>query len=141
MKTFKSPFFWLSIIFLVIIGYLLYTQNYSKNNNVAVYLSTGELYFGKKVSLLGFKLQSAWLLNKDQEGKYSLQEFSQAAWKPIGLLNISRDKVVFWTEINSTSDISKLISGEKKSSDIQSSSQDSNSNSIPEPTPSTNKTK
>ena len=110
------------VVLLLTIGFLLNKQyNWvGENKNVAVYLSTGELYFGQKTGLTGFKLKNAWLLNKGEDGKYSLQEFSQAAWKPVGTLHIVKDKIVFWTNVDEDSDITKLINGEKKSSDVQS---------------------
>lgn len=118
MKLFRMPLFWLCLVLFGIISYLLINQYSLKNNNVAVYLTTGELYFGQKTGLWGFKLKNAWLMNKGEDAKYSLQEFSQAVWKPAGLMNISKDKVVFWTNLDENSDVGKLIKGEKKAADI-----------------------
>lgn len=118
MKLFKRPSFWLCLVLIAIIGYLLINQYSLKNSKVAVYLTTGELYFGQKTARWGFKLKNVWLMNKSEDGKYSLQEFSQAVWKPVGLMNISKDKVVFWTNLDENSEVSKLIKGEKKAADI-----------------------
>jgi hypothetical protein len=118
MKITKTPLFWICIILLIVIGYLVYSQSNVKNKNIAVYLSTGELYFGQKSGLFGFNLKNAYLLNKGEDGKYSLQEFSKAAWKPTGTVHLSSDKVVFWSTIDDSSDVSKLVSGETKSTDV-----------------------
>lgn len=124
MKSKSSIFIVIIIVLLVVIGYLMAKQYnwFNKSKYVATYLQTGELYFGEKTGWTGFNLKNAWLLNKDTEGKYSLQEFSQAAWKPVGTMHLCQDKVVFWTNIDESSDIAKLIKGEKKSSDVQSTS-------------------
>lgn len=117
--------FWVVIVLVlvIVIVFLLGKQYnwFNKNKYTAAYLQTGELYFGEKVGMTGFNLKNAWLLNKGEDGKYSLQEFSQAAWKPVGTMHLAKDKVVFWTNIAEDSDIAKLVKGEKKSADVQSS--------------------
>jgi len=124
MKSKNLGFILVIIILLGVIAYFAGKQYgwFGKNEKktVAIYLTTGELYFGELQNARSyFKLTNAWLLNKDDTGKYSLQQFSQAAWKPTGNMNISKDKIVFWTNIESSSDVAKLISGEKKASDVQ----------------------
>lgn len=121
MKNRNWLWFIIVLILVIVIVFLLDKQyNWSnKNKYVATYLTTGELYFGQKSGWTGFNLKNAWLLNKDADNKYNLQEFSQAAWKPVGVMHLAKDKIVFWTNIDESSDIAKLIKGEKKASDIQ----------------------
>lgn len=120
MKFFKNPLFLICVVLLIIIAYLIFWQNAAKNKNIAVYLSTGELYFGKlEDKLISYDLSNAWLLNKDDKGEYKLQEFQAAVWKPVGNLHISKDKIVFWTQIDSQSQVSQLIDGKIKSSDLK----------------------
>jgi hypothetical protein len=114
--------FWITIILILatVIVVLLGKQYnwFNKTEYAAVYLSTGELYFGQKSGLFSIKLDNSWLLNKDDKGQYKLQEFKAAVWKPVGPMNISKDKIIFWTAIDESSDIAKLVKGEKKASDI-----------------------
>ncbi|EKD56564.1 MAG: hypothetical protein ACD_58C00146G0001 [uncultured bacterium] len=121
MKSKNSILIAVIIVLVIVVGYFMSKQYnwFNKNKYTAAYLQTGELYFGEKVGMAGFNLKNAWLLNKGEDGKYSLQEFSQAAWKPVGAMHLAKDKVVFWTNIDENSDIAKLIKGEKKSSDVQ----------------------
>ncbi|MDD4930996.1 MAG: hypothetical protein PHG66_02450 [Candidatus Colwellbacteria bacterium] len=84
----------------------------SKKPYVAVYLTTGDIYYGRLSLFPKYRLYDAWFLQRSQDGSLGLQKFADAFWKPIGPINIDDDKVVFWTEIESTSPIAEAI--EKK---------------------------
>jgi len=93
MKTYEKKYiFWLLtvLILLGVIAFLLGKQYnwFNKNKYVAVYLQTGELYFGEKAGIIGFNIKNSFLLNKGEDGKYSLQKFFKAAWKPIGTMHL-----------------------------------------------------
>lgn len=78
----------------------------------AVYLDTGDLYFGKLTLLPKFQLTDAWLIQPGlEEGTTSIARFSDAAWKPAGAINFARDHVVFWAPIAEGSQMIDAIEG------------------------------
>ena len=72
----------------------------SKNSGYsAVYLRTGDVYFGKLVYFPQFGLKNVYLIQanpQDQENPFSIQKFSRVFWGPEDYIKINRNEVV-WT--------------------------------------------
>jgi hypothetical protein len=78
---------------------------------VAVYLSTGDIYFGTMRWFPSPRLFNVWLIQRTQDQRLTLDRFKNAVWQPSEPIHISRDKIVFWTYIEPTSPIVAAIEG------------------------------
>ncbi len=93
-------------------GYVTYQKFFNKQY-VALFLTTGDVYYGEKSGLTGNDLKNAFFLQKAQDGSVGLQKFSDAIWMPVGNLHVMKDKVVFWSEMSTDSPIAKVMRGEQ----------------------------
>lgn len=79
---------------------------------VAVYLETGEIYFGKMRWFPSPRLSNVMFVQQAQQGQgLMLDRFTNAVWKPAEPLRISRGKIVFWTYLEPESPIVQAIEG------------------------------
>ena len=62
----------------------------------AVYLDTGDLYFGRLSSFPTLSLSDAWYVQHSPQGDVSISDFSKASWKPAGNIQLNRQHIV-WT--------------------------------------------
>lgn len=77
----------------------------------AVYLSTGDVYYGKLSTFPGLTLHDPWFVQRMPDGNFSLAKFSDAFWKPRGAMRLSSDKVVFTAKLDKTSPIVEAMEG------------------------------
>lgn len=79
----------------------------------AVYLSTGDIYFGKLSWSPTPHMDDAWFLQRGTDAKgnptVGVYPFSQVAWGPSDTVNFNSQQIVFWTRLNATSSIAQLI--------------------------------
>ena len=78
----------------------------------AVYLSTGDLYFGTLVRVPYFGLTNVYLLQvnaADQENPVSMQKFTNVFWGPEDFMKINRDEVVWMTRVSEESQLVSMI--------------------------------
>jgi hypothetical protein len=78
----------------------------------AVYLQTGELYFGKLVKFPSFGLKEVYLFQtnpQNTETPVSIQKFTNIFWGPADFLKINRDKVVWITKLDPNGRLVQLI--------------------------------
>jgi len=124
----------LVLAILVIFG-VWYWKNIEKNSFYAVYLDTGDLYFGQLSKFPSLSLSNVWYLQRDSQNQgVALMDFSKAAWKPEGKIKINRDRVVWISKISQDSPIISVMLG-KESMDENGLPQ-SQSQSTLSPTPS-----
>ncbi|OHA53524.1 MAG: hypothetical protein A2991_03980 [Candidatus Terrybacteria bacterium RIFCSPLOWO2_01_FULL_58_14] len=111
----KHIFIFLVLAFIVVVLALVFSRAplfAGTPRYAAVYLDTGDLYFGKLTLLPKFTLTDAWLIQPGpEEGTTSIARFSDAAWKPAGVINFERDHVVFWAPIAEGSQMIDAIEG------------------------------
>lgn len=69
----------------------------------AVYLDTGDLYFGHLSSFPSFSLSDAWYVQHSPQGSASISDFSKVSWKPVGSIQLNRQHVVWTARIASDS--------------------------------------
>jgi hypothetical protein len=113
-ETKNMRWLWIALIIVVVAAVLFaitFFMFIHKKPYVAVYLVTGDIYYGRMAYSPKFALEDAVFLQKDTDGKLSLQKLSDAFWKPKGPMMIERDQIVFWTEVDSTSPIVSAIEG------------------------------
>lgn len=82
----------------VIVKSYLYGGRY-----VAVYLRTGDMYFGKLFYFPKLKLKDATLIQVDQDGQLRLSTLNQTFWNSEGYLILNKDNVVWISPIKKDS--------------------------------------
>jgi hypothetical protein len=79
----------------------------------AVYLSTGDIYFGKLDWSPSPHIEDAWFLERSTAANGSttvgVYPFNQVAWGPSDTVYFNSQQIIFWTRLNSTSSIAQLI--------------------------------
>ena len=79
----------------------------------AVYLSTGDIYFGKLSWSPSPHMEDVWFLQRGTDAKgnatVGVYPFSQIAWGPSGTVYFNSQQIIFWTRLNGTSSIAQLI--------------------------------
>ncbi|MDD5547744.1 MAG: hypothetical protein PHN74_02530 [Candidatus Pacebacteria bacterium] len=76
----------------------------------AVYLSTGEIYFGEFSNFMRPKLSNIFLIQQTQDG-LAVQKFTNSVWKPKEPMYLNDEQIVFWSRIESDSPIVQAIEG------------------------------
>lgn len=76
------------------------------SNYYAVYLDTGDMYFGQLSTFPNMSLSNVWYIQRDAQGNSSLAQFVKAPWGPEGTIQLNRDKVIWTAKI---SDMSQLV--------------------------------
>ena len=104
------------IIILIIVGIgvgMLLARRGASNTSEysAVYLTTGDMYFGKLSWFPHPHLTNVWLLqrgvNAQNQPQFAIVPFKTAAWGPADELNVSEKQIIFWTSLRSDSQIVK----------------------------------
>lgn len=79
----------------------------------AVYLVTGDVYFGKLSWFPSARLDDAWLLQRtvgaDGQAQFGLVPLSSAFWGPVGTVYLRREQVVFWTRLTNASQVAQAL--------------------------------
>ena len=75
----------------------------SRSTWYAVYLDTGDLYFGHLSSFPSFSLSDAWYVQHSPQGDVSVSDFAKVSWKPVGIIQLNRQHVVWTARIASDS--------------------------------------
>ncbi len=79
----------------------------------AVYLSTGDIYFGKLDWSPAPHMEDAWFLQRGTDSKgnptVGVYPFSQVTWGPSGDVYFNSQQIIFWTRLSATSSIAQLI--------------------------------
>jgi len=98
----------LAVVALVVVSPLVFT---SGERYLAVYLQTGDIYFGRQIGSYGLTLQEVWLFEHGQDGSTSLVPLSSAPWHPSQPIHINDKQVVFWTYLDPKSQVAQVIAG------------------------------
>jgi hypothetical protein len=79
----------------------------------AVYLSTGDIYFGKLSWSPSPHMEDAWFLQRSTDAKgnatVGVYPFSQVAWGPSDEVSFNAQQIIFWARLSATSSIAQLI--------------------------------
>lgn len=112
-KTIKIILIVLVIVILVLVGLLASGNVFSsKSSYWAVYLRTGDLYFGKLIRFPYFGLKQVYLFQanpNDAQNPISVQKFTNVFWGPSDYLKINRSEVVWMTKLNPASQLLQFI--------------------------------
>lgn len=112
-KSFKIALV-IAIILLVILIYLSFIDKTKviKNPYYAVYLKTGDMYFGTISRFPKFVLSEVWFLQGDTSelGDYNLHKLQDAIFGPVDKMEINRDNIVWITKLRDDSEVVSIIS-------------------------------
>ncbi|MDO8469613.1 MAG: hypothetical protein Q7S84_01155 [bacterium] len=101
------------VVLVVVLGGILSWREFAGVPSLyAVYLRTGDLYFGRLTRFPSFGLKQVYLLQVNQTNKenpLSIQRFSDVFWGPEDEVTINRDDVVWFTKLRSDSQLAELI--------------------------------
>lgn len=102
------------ILLLALIGVIYWQKIGFQKPYYAVYLETGDLYFGKLSKISRYTLSDAYLLQRnlnDSEMPFSLQRLDQVFWQPENKIKLNPDKVVWVAKLKPGSEIMNFLTG------------------------------
>jgi hypothetical protein len=89
------------------------TSNASLSPYSAVYLSTGDVYFGILDWSPSPHIEDAWFLqhstNAQGQPTIGVYPFGQVAWGPAGSVYFNSQQIIFWTRLSSTSTVAEAM--------------------------------
>ncbi len=102
------------VLLVALLGLLVFkwSNGSSKVKLTAVYLRTGDLYFGELTSFPSFGLKHPYLFTVNQQDKQNpvnVQKFSNIFWGPEDFIRINRDEVVWTADLKPDSNLVKLV--------------------------------
>jgi len=103
-----------AIILLMILVYISFIDKTKaiKNPYYAVYLQTGDMYFGKLSRFPKLTLSDVWFLQRniqEEQGGFDLIKFSNTMFGPKDKMEINRENVVWISKLRDESDVVKYI--------------------------------
>lgn len=79
----------------------------------AVYLSTGDVYFGVLDWSPSPHIEDAWFLqhstNAQGQPTIGVYPFNRVAWGPAGSVYFNSEQIIFWTRLGSTSSVAEAM--------------------------------
>ncbi len=79
----------------------------------AVYLSNGDMYFGSLSWFPKPRLSNVWLIqrtvDKDNQQQVGVAQFNKAFWAPMDEINLNPKEIVWWTRLQSNSELVKAM--------------------------------
>jgi hypothetical protein len=107
--------FIIAVLVLVVLGVWI-GMNLSKSGNSgysAVYLATGDVYFGKLSWFPTPHISGAWYLQRGVDAQNrptaAVVPMKNVAWKPSDTIYFSEKQIVMWTKLASDSDLAKAM--------------------------------
>ncbi len=92
----------------------------------AVYLSNGEVYFGKLSWFPYPKLKNVFFIQRNETGsnfEFSLQTFQDIFWGPKNEIRLNSKEIIFWTKLKGDSQVARLIDDQLKNPTLESLNQ------------------
>ena len=104
----------LCIILCLVLAGLIVWQKFGTNKPTywAIYLKSGDLYFGKLIQFPSFGLKNVYTLQVNQqnaENPVSVQKFTNVFWGPEDFLKINRAEVTWMTKLKSDGQLAQLL--------------------------------
>lgn len=79
----------------------------------AVYLTTGDIYYGKLSWFPGPRLTDAWILQRTQNAQGQTQlgvvPFTSSFWGPVNEIDLNPNDIVFWTRLRNDSQLAQAL--------------------------------
>jgi hypothetical protein len=107
------------VAILVMLGIWLGSEVFNKTGGSAVspysvvYLSDGEIYFGKLSWFPKLRISNPWTIQRqvDAQGKtqISVVQVNKSIWSPVDELYLNEKQVMAWSRLRSDGDMAKLL--------------------------------
>lgn len=79
----------------------------------AVYMTTGDVYFGKFSSFPKPRMTDVWFLQRsagqDNQPQYGIVPFGNAFWGPVNEVNLNANQILFWASLRNDSQVVKVL--------------------------------
>lgn len=79
----------------------------------AVYLSNGDMYFGSLSWFPKPRLSNVWLIQRtvdqNNQQQVGVAQFNKAFWAPMDEINLNPKEIVWWTRLQSNSELVKAM--------------------------------
>ena len=111
----------LVIVLAVALSAVLYWQKVGfETRYSAVYLNTGDIYFGKLSWFPRTTLRDVWFLQKEGEGQgVALSKFENAFWGPKDRMVINKENIIWTTELTEDSEVVQAIKNPQSTAPAQ----------------------
>jgi hypothetical protein len=118
----KISWLFVALVIIVIalgawIGALMFGSSSSSSatgpsSYAAVYLSTGDIYYGKLSWFPSPHLTDVWYLQKGGANgtQFGIAPFTSAFWGPINEVYLNPNQIIFWTYLRNNSEIAEALS-------------------------------
>lgn len=117
-------FWWVGgvVVLVVVVGVLSFVFIFNKNsgnenmkssNFAAVYMTSGDIYFGKLDWFPWPRLQNVWYLQRGldqkQQPQAGIAPFKDVFWTPIDEVYLNPKEIVFWTKIKAGTQLDQAL--------------------------------
>lgn len=79
----------------------------------AVYMASGDIYFGKMSWFPSPKLKNVWYLQRgvdnQNQPQLGIMPFNKIIWSPIDEIRINSKQIILWTKIREGSELAKAL--------------------------------
>ncbi|MEK7465670.1 MAG: hypothetical protein AAB631_02740 [Patescibacteria group bacterium] len=120
-----------ALLVVILIGTVAVKNIVGESEWSAVYLKTGELYFGHLTRFPYFALTNVYMLQANPSSPQtplSIQKFSKVFWGPEDKLRINRTEVVWMTELEKNGQLAQILN---TNPELQASQGDVNQPQLP----------
>ncbi len=100
------------VLLVALVAVLAWQFWFATPSYYAVYLRTGDLYFGELTTFPNFGLSHVYMLqvnSQDKQNPVSVQKFTNIFWGPEDFLNINRNEVVWYAKIDPQGQLASLL--------------------------------
>lgn len=110
------------VLLLIVLAFMLWKPDFSKivsgQSYYAVYLTTGDLYFGKMVwyrpdVLTDVRLIQTKQASEKEQPSLSLVKFSDIVWGPSNELKLNKKNILWTAKLSENSQVIQLINAQK----------------------------
>lgn len=122
MKKHKKLIIWGAVVVIVLVAAAVLYFSWSGNASsadfkgsqfTAVYLSTGDIYFGKMSWFPTPRMTNVWFLQRGVDAKnqpqYGFAPFKGVFWTPIDEINFNPKDIIFWTKVKDGSQLAQAL--------------------------------
>ncbi len=100
-----------ALVLVIVVGVMAIKSVVGESSWHAIYLRTGELYFGH-LTRFPFGLKNVYMLQANPSNKetpLSIQKFSKIFWGPQDWLRVNREEVVWTTELDAQGQLAQIL--------------------------------
>lgn len=100
------------VLILILVGIFVWQMLFASKPYYAVYMRTGDLYFGQLAKFPYFSLKNIYTIQvnaQNEQNPLSIQRFKNVFWGPEDKLKINREEVIWIAKLNPQGQMAQLI--------------------------------